>query len=91
MGLETNQSEKLGSTSDKNVNDAPAGQQVRVQGKVKWFSAEKGYGFIVSDLGIELHVSARDVKGADLPQNGDVVSFESRTGSKGLKAVAVVV
>ena len=46
MGLETNQSEKLGSTSDKNVNDAPAGQQVRVQGKVKWFSNVKGFGFL---------------------------------------------
>lgn len=80
---------KLEGLSEQNLKDVSAKALKKIQGKVKWFSVEKGYGFIVSDQGEEHHFSVRDVKGADLPQNGDVVSFESRTGNKGPKAVAV--
>ena len=55
-------------------------------GKVKWFSQEKGYGFITSDEDVDHYFNVRSVKGADLPSNGDEVKFESKPGNKGLRA-----
>jgi len=59
------------------------------QGKVKWFSQEKGYGFITSDLGEDHYFNVQAIKGAELPSNGDSVSFESKTGNKGKRAISV--
>lgn len=60
-----------------------------MKGKVKWFSAEKGYGFLYGDDGQEYHCSVRDVQGAELPRNGDQVEFETEQGRKGLRATQV--
>ena len=60
-----------------------------MQGKVKWFSTEKGYGFITSENVEDHYFNVREIVGAELPNNGDIVEFESKRGDKGYKAVQV--
>ena len=61
-----------------------------MQGKVKWFSEQKGYGFIVDDAGRDHHFHVSAVRGADLPRTGGLVTFEPQQGRKGPRAVNVV-
>ncbi|WP_171053614.1 cold-shock protein [Vibrio rotiferianus] len=60
-----------------------------MKGLVKWFSSDKGYGFITSDSGLDHYFNVRSVVGAELPANGDSVDFESKSGNKGPRAVSV--
>jgi len=50
-----------------------------MQGKVKWFSSEKGYGFISSsevEKDIYVHFSDLQMKGFKTLEENDVVEFE---------------
>ncbi len=58
------------------------------KGKVKWFDAEKGYGFIEREDGGDLFVHINEVQGSTL-QEGDTVEFEIGEGRKGPCATEV--
>ena len=62
------------------------------QGTVKWFSNEKGYGFIEREGGedVFVHFSAISMEGFKTLAEGQEVEFEIRTGEKGLHAANVV-
>lgn len=61
-------------------------------GVVKWFSKNKGYGFITDPDGEEIfvHFSSINGRGYRTLEAGDRVTFEVMTGSKGLQAFHVV-
>ena len=62
------------------------------QGSVKWFNAEKGYGFIAQDGGgsdVFVHYSAIDVTGYKTLEEGQRVEFEITQGPKGPQAESV--
>lgn len=62
------------------------------QGTVKWFNAEKGFGFItIDDSGqdVFVHFSAIDMPGYRSLDEGQAVTFEVGTGPKGPQAESV--
>lgn len=62
------------------------------QGTVKWFNAEKGYGFITVDEGgadVFVHWSAIEMDGYRALDEGQRVEFEIGEGQKGPQAEAV--
>lgn len=63
-----------------------------VQGKVKWFSNVKGFGFIEQEGGqdVFVHYSVIQGEGYKKLEEGDVVTFEIVQGEKGPQASNVV-
>jgi cold shock protein len=64
----------------------------RVKGVVKWFSPEKGYGFITLENGpdVFVHYSAIQSKGYRTLEEGAEVEFEVVEGPKGKQASNVL-
>jgi len=62
-----------------------------LQGTVKWFSQDKGFGFIVGSDGTERYFNVRSVKGASIPKTGANVEFLPTESSRGPRATEVKV
>ncbi|MEO8394945.1 MAG: cold shock domain-containing protein [Chloroflexota bacterium] len=63
----------------------------RVQGTVKWFNGEKGYGFITPESGPDLFVHYSEIQSSGFRtlDEGAKVEFEITEGKKGKQASAV--
>ena len=63
----------------------------RMIGKVKWFNASKGYGFIEQDDGTDVfvHYTAIQAEGFRTLEEGQQVEFSIEEGPKGLQAAQV--
>lgn len=61
------------------------------QGTVKWFNAEKGFGFISQENGSDVfaHFSAIQSDGFKSLNEGDKVMFNIEEGQRGLQAVNI--
>lgn len=62
------------------------------KGTVKWFSDQKGFGFITTELGSDVFVHHSEIQGDGFKtlEEGQEVQFEIRNGPKGDQAVKVV-
>jgi len=58
------------------------------RGRVKWFNAQKGYGFIEVDGGSDVfvHYSSIQAPGFRTLEEGQQVQFDLQDGDKGLHA-----
>jgi len=86
----------LGGFVGRNEAIRSMNQQVKeyvqvAEGTVKWFSNEKGYGFIEREGGddVFVHFSAITMEGYKSLTEGQRVSFEVVQGDKGLQAANV--
>ncbi|AOA03874.1 MULTISPECIES: cold-shock protein [Carnobacterium] len=61
------------------------------KGNVKWFNAEKGFGFIESEDGgdVFVHFSAIQGDGFKSLDEGQAVEFDTEEGNRGPQAVNV--
>ncbi len=65
---------------------------MHMQGKVKWFNAEKGYGFIEAEEGggVFVHFSAIQMDGYKALEEGQPVEFDIVQGARGPQAANVI-
>lgn len=64
---------------------------IKKTGIVKWFSQEKGYGYINNKENIDLYFGVKDVIGADLPEYGDRVEYTEYVGREEITAAKDVI
>ena len=57
-----------------------------MNGKVKMFDAQRGFGFITGDDGKDVYVHTSAIAGGAALAVGDQVEYEVETGERGLRA-----
>ena len=65
-----------------------------MQGTVKWFNSEKGFGFIAQDDGgpdVFVHFSAIQMDGYRALEEGQRVEFDAERGPKGVQCRSVTI
>jgi cold shock protein len=70
----------------------PLGQTVPIEGTVKWFSADKGFGFVAADSGgkdVFVHASALQRSGIASLAEGQRVMMDVRQGQKGPEVATI--
>ena len=60
-----------------------------MKGKVKWYNARKGFGFIEGEDGKDIFVHRTSIPAETFLQEGDAVEYETEEGEKGVKAINV--
>jgi CspA family cold shock protein len=73
--------------------ELPLNQDQRETGNVKWFNANKGFGFITRDSGDDIFVHFRSIRGEGrrVLRDGQRVEFAVVESDKGLQAEDVAV
>jgi len=69
-----------------------AGQSETLTGQVKWYKADKGFGFIVPDDGgkdVFIHKACLDQNGISILEQGQRISITVRTAPKGREATSI--
>jgi CspA family cold shock protein len=61
------------------------------KGTIKWFNPDRNFGFIERETGTDVFIHGSEVEGAQLPKEGDRVSFKVEDGDRGLKATSVTI
>jgi CspA family cold shock protein len=82
----------LGFTVGPIPSSVKSKEQHMPQGVVKWFNADKGFGFITPDGGgddVFVHQSEIQMDGYRDLEEGQRVEFETKQGQKGLQASQV--
>ncbi|KRN76711.1 hypothetical protein IV67_GL000216 [Weissella minor] len=75
----------------KNWQECQEVRNIMEQGTVKWFNADKGFGFIARDNGddVFVHFSAIQGDGFKSLDEGQKVEFNVTDGDRGLQAADV--
>lgn len=60
-----------------------------MRGNVKFFSPQKGFGFVTGPDGVDRHFGQRELPKGYVPQSGDEIDFSSGRGPKGPNATRV--
>jgi cold shock protein len=80
-----------GADVDRFLRDDGGRDKYMTVGTVKWFNADKGYGFIASESGedVFVHFSAIQSTGYRSLDEGQTVEFDVTSGPKGAQAANV--
>ena len=73
-------------------DDIPTGAPITVEGSVKWFTTEKGFGFVGADDGLRdvfIHISVVEKGGLSQLTEGQRVTLQVVATQKGREAISV--